>query len=1617
MKILPFHKAIVLFAAVLFFSITNSVSLAQTIASVSGNWSSPATWGGAAIPTSADAAIINSGVTVTVDVNDAACASLQINEGTSAAAVIQFNSASQLTVSGSVTLGNSINNGAGSIIMTNGGLLSCNALVNGGGTGTKTWTPGNPGGTVQLNATNTLPSQFATFYNLIIGGATTLGANTTINGTLTLVSGVLTSTSTNMLRALATTTISGGSVSSYISGPLRWTLPSGTSTYTFPVGKGGVFLPIVINPTSSTTPRLVVEAFSANSGGSAGAGTSSISNTEYWSVNLNSGTYNNGRVSITRQSALGVFNAIGMSTPAANGSYTNMNGTVSGTSVNTSDLVGAITATNYFVFAQINLATPTFTIANPTTAVGAASICPSTVKVPIHAFNITSSANSGILTNFQFNTSGTYVGSDITNFKIWYNTTNNIASATSLATLTNPGGPGLKTFSAFSVTIPSGSTYYFWITADVTASVANGDLLTVSGSNAADMTTTATKAGGPTNASGTQTLNALPTVVTVSGGGSFCGSTTLLTASGGTGGTIYWQNTTTNGTSTATPSSSQTVSANGTYYFRASNGSCWGTQGSATVTLGTGPAISPGASPQVCQGAGTANLSYSAATGSPNQYTVNFDGTAQAQGFVDVINGVLPASPIVLTVPPGVAAGTYNFNLSVRNSSTSCVSSIYVLTINVSPSTGVAGPISGLTSVAPTSSGFVYSIAVVPGASGYTWTVPTGWAITSGAGTTSITVNSGAIGQDGNISVTPIIACGTGTPSTIAIVIAGPHSSCNSCHINHTSPGVSLTSILGNANLCMNCHTPSGVAGTMPFTDAMKAVPGVSGSSHNWTADAVNPMYQTSLPTDPGMQTRVYNGQIVCSTCHNQHPSNTIPHFLRIANTDDALCLSCHSARNIGRYADNPANKGTHPVGITYSLADTRFQAMSLPLTASNQIFCSSCHDTHNAVSSDGNILRTANSDALCATCHTTAGYNTTLNHKGMSCTTCHYAHNTGSNNIYLINDNITTPNSGTKATVFTNNSTGSSYADATGIYNGVCEVCHTTTDHYSNTSMGTTDARHMISPATKCTTCHPHNTGFAAQTDCFSCHNIIADKPGVGPAGGVRQIVDGSGNGLGTGGDFKRTSHHVSGSIPTVADCLKCHYMGDHKTGVVKLLDPDLGYQNIITYDPLNKSSIESFCLKCHDANGANGNTTPFSDNVTVPVVDATAWAASSHKGNANSGTCLVCHDNGHGSNKSNLLAPATYTGTGTGTDLMNEEEGFCINCHGAAGLATVKVHLAFSSYTNTTTNFYKHDPNATYRKHNYNEAAGSAFGGTNRHIECVDCHNPHAAVAGTATAPVLLPTLIGASGVEPVYGASNTSPGAPTGFTWMPSVTQEYQVCMKCHSSFTTLPTYLPGGYQNGALVADGLKKLTTGGTNSQIADSRDMAQEYNPNNQSYHPVMAAGKNLNINATAFQAGYTYTSRIYCSDCHSNSSSATAGHGNGPHGSANLHILDAGPTAAVQYDSYNSSNSNTNEICNKCHTTAGYYTGNTGSRFSYHNYHTTKTDCYTCHDSHGSEQFHLFNFSRNETGNISAFGTAPNNTSQSGFVHVAGTATNTCFVTCHGTSHGAGKSYNPSYN
>jgi trimeric autotransporter adhesin len=144
-------------------------------------------------------------------------------------------------------------------------------------------------------------------------------------------------------------------------------------------------------------------------------------------------------------------------------------------------------------------------------------------------------------------------------------------------------------------------------------------------------------------------LGSLPSAVTVSGIGLSCSNITL-TASGGSGGTIYWQNTTSNGTSLATPSASQIVSSTGTYYFRANNSCGWGTQGIASVTINTPPNNWTGAVSTAWENPG--NWSCGVVADATTDVVIN-SGTVIVNSNTAICRTLTLSPGVIFTVNPG----------------------------------------------------------------------------------------------------------------------------------------------------------------------------------------------------------------------------------------------------------------------------------------------------------------------------------------------------------------------------------------------------------------------------------------------------------------------------------------------------------------------------------------------------------------------------------------------------------------------------------------------------------------------------------------------------------------------------------------------------------------------------------------------------------------------------------------------------------------------------------------------------------------------------------------------------------------------------------------------------
>lgn len=138
-------------------------------------------------------------------------------------------------------------------------------------------------------------------------------------------------------------------------------------------------------------------------------------------------------------------------------------------------------------------------------------------------------------------------------------------------------------------------------------------------------------------------------------------------------------------------------------------------------------------------------------------------------------NWVVPANASILS-GQGTSSISVAFNSAFRvgdftvTASTNCGTSAQRLrTVRAVPNSPTA--VSGLTSVCTGQTGVTYSVANVFGATGYTWTVPSGATIVSGQGSNTITVNFGANSVSGSVSVKSTNACGTSGNRTLAVTI------------------------------------------------------------------------------------------------------------------------------------------------------------------------------------------------------------------------------------------------------------------------------------------------------------------------------------------------------------------------------------------------------------------------------------------------------------------------------------------------------------------------------------------------------------------------------------------------------------------------------------------------------------------------------------------------------------------------------------------------------------------------------------------------------------------------------------------------------------------------------
>lgn len=124
-----------------------------------------------------------------------------------------------------------------------------------------------------------------TFFGLRVDNSSgiTLIGTSSVGGTLSLVNGVVQTTTSDLLIVLNNGTVTGGSDLGYVDGPLR---KVGNNDFLFPVGKNGMWrrmgIADITDQTTEYTAEFVDQSYANTT--SLAPGLSAVSNTEYWTL-------------------------------------------------------------------------------------------------------------------------------------------------------------------------------------------------------------------------------------------------------------------------------------------------------------------------------------------------------------------------------------------------------------------------------------------------------------------------------------------------------------------------------------------------------------------------------------------------------------------------------------------------------------------------------------------------------------------------------------------------------------------------------------------------------------------------------------------------------------------------------------------------------------------------------------------------------------------------------------------------------------------------------------------------------------------------------------------------------------------------------------------------------------------------------------------------------------------------------------------------------------------------------------------------------------------------------------------------------------------------------------
>lgn len=407
-----------------------------------------------------------------------------------------------------------------------------------------------------------------------------------------------------------------------------------------------------------------------------------------------------------------------------------------------------------------------------------------------------------------------------------------------------------------------------------------------------------------------------------------------------------------------------------------------------------------------------------------------------------------------------------------------------------------------------------------------------------------------------------------------------------------TTVGISLTTSTWNGTTCSTyCH--SNGKGALVAATWTNRSSGACGTCHAATSPmiATNAHFThistaTANAWGPGLSG---TDVVICSKCHTYTGELGATHVNGTLEAPVANCTStCHrNATPVWTSAARLACETCHDGLVSY---DSRpgFNNISAPRKVMttfttkghglyNAYYCTQCHDnTKKHISGKRSYTKRlgvyeSNKNGLCFSCHNNVVIVPNPARQNLPthvldklatptpslCTTCHDTH--GTNNYASVLSNITFK--AVSAAVPVVKPTTATGFISTTTRRGLCQVCHTITNHYRrditepvNGFSGSGTDHSTFDATTNCLTCHKHTGSYAFYPSggaCDGCHGYPpVPKSFVKSAGNYNNsLIE---NYSGAGG-----SHIVPGHIPKTANpakgwtlCNSCHNVSDHNMG-----------------------------------------------------------------------------------------------------------------------------------------------------------------------------------------------------------------------------------------------------------------------------------------------------------------------------------------------------------------------------------------------------------------------------------------------------------------------------------